>query len=659
MDALGMLNALIGLALVYFVLSLIVSALMEWITQWRGYRGQTLELATARLLGLNEPPKDGPKLDAVTVRARSAPRAATSRTPEEAFRAFFRHAEILALQEKDDRKPSYIPGGTYAAVFAESVLGMTCAEMRNAPALVKARIETLPDPLKSNLLTLLDNAAGDPARFIAGIEPWVEKTWQRAAGWLRRRLNPRMFFVGLAIAAATNADTVRMFQVLTRDATMQEALVQTAGRLATQGKGKSLDQVLCPAPAAKTSGKPAAKGDSTDEGTTDPPAEPQTPCSELEAAKRFALDVSPLLGWEPDLKRFDGEQGTWAAVWWFLGKILGLFITAGALLMGAPFWFDMLKKLISVRQSLRPGTAADKPAPEKGEQPEQGTAEGARPAAVTPRSAGPDSRFQPQASVFRNANALWMSRFSALAYSEQPLAEAQGKEWGYQISGNFGRAGKDVQYLVAIGADSVVLAFRGTEPMQLPDWATDLKMARVPCPWCDGAGVHQGFLDALESEWQHIMALIGPHAAAKSLWITGHSLGGALALLTAHRLACTQPDLPVQGLVTFGQPRCGDEGFVADVRRRFAGCYWRAVDNRDVVPRVPPYAAGFRHAGTVVYLDDLGRMVIDPPLWYQALDNLDLPADAPALRQALLERIQDHAVSRYSKLLADAMDRTG
>jgi hypothetical protein len=370
MDALGMLNALIGLALVYFVLSLIVSAVMEWINQWRKYRGRTLELATARLLGLNEPPKGQQDAAPSAVRERSSPRSGASRPPEEAFHAFFRHAEILALQERDDRKPSYIPGGTYAAVFAESVLGMTCAEMREAPAVLKARIETLPDPLKSSLLALLHQAEGDPVEFIAGIEHWVEKTWERAAGWLRRRLNPRMFLVGLAIAAATNADTVRMFQVLSRDAKLQGALVQTAGALAVQGTGKSLDQILCPTPEPNRSS--AAPGDAptavfppAEQPETLPAGEPKPPCGEMEAAKRFALDVSPILGWEVDLRRFDRELIGATALWWWLGKAVGLLITASALLMGAPFWFDALKKLISVRQSLRPERSTEKAVPEK------------------------------------------------------------------------------------------------------------------------------------------------------------------------------------------------------------------------------------------------------------------------------------------------------
>jgi len=603
-----MLNALIGLALVYFVLSLIVSAMMEWITQLRGYRGLVLAQVTARLLGLEKAPEKDNKI------------AANDVDQTAAFHAFFEHPQIQALQQDSTRKPSYVPTGTFAAVFAESVLKMTASEIQNAPALARSKIEQLPEALKTNLLALWQSADGDPQKFLTEIEQWVEQTWDRATGWLRRMINPRLFIVGLLVAAATNADTVRMFQVLTRDTALQQTILQSAVTLAGKGEVKELENALC-----------LENSSSVD--------------CHLKAARSYALDVSPLLGWEEDVKQAHFFT-------WYLGKLVGLFVTASALLMGAPFWFDMLKKLVSVRQSLRPELSQAEPATDQGSRTPQTQVSTPGGIALPPPKAQ-EFDFQPHATQFKQENALWLSRFSDLAYSEQALAEAQGREWGYQVSGKFDSLTNNTQYLFAANKDCVILAFRGTEPSQLADWLTDLKAEWVACPWLNGVRIHKGFLDALECEWAHILEQLKVQVPGKALWITGHSLGGALALLATHRLLCNQPDLLVQGLITYGQPRCGDAAFVEDAGRRLAGRCWRSINSRDIVPRVPPYAADFRHCGSVLYLDDLGRLTIDPPLWYRVLDNLDLPTDSETLRREMALRVQDHSISGYSRILAN------
>jgi len=507
MDALGMLNALIGLVLVYFVLSLIVSAVVEWITQLCGDRGKVLELATARLLGLDGVP------------ARGSGATACVGTLERAFHSFFAHPQIQALQQSRERKPSYVPTGTYAGVLAEAALGMSLSAIRAAPALVRAKIEGLAEPLRSSLLALLDKADGDPERLIGEIELWVENTWDRAGGWLRRRVIPRVFLVGLLVATAVNADTVRMFQVLTRDTRLQEALVQTAERLAAAGGGGTLDDVLCAATARQQGVSGALAGRAPDAGSRSPgtsrtPAAVALPgersvtpsdqakdsCPEMDAARHYALDVAPLLGWQGDWEPAEFPPS------WYVGKVVGLLITASALLMGAPFWFDMLKKLVSVRQSLRPEPSTKKRAAEAG--PDDGKQPGIVPGPTGSGGslpAAPSPAFMPAASSCRIENLLWMSRWSGLVYDEGAVAEAQGPEWGYRVSGKLDAIGNDTQYLIAEAADTLILAFRGTEPSRLGDWLSDLDADWADCPWSRGARVHEGFLNALECEWVSVL----------------------------------------------------------------------------------------------------------------------------------------------------------
>ncbi len=73
----------------------------------------------------------------------------------------------------------------------------------------------------------------------------------------------------------------------------------------------------------------------------------------------------------------------------------------------------------------------------------------------------------------------------------------------------------------------------------------------------------------------------------RTLWITGHSLGGALARLSA--AYARQAGVPVQGIYTFGSPRMGDRGFKQEYTQNgLAEKTYRMINNHDPVPRVPP-----------------------------------------------------------------------
>lgn len=128
-----------------------------------------------------------------------------------------------------------------------------------------------------------------------------------------------------------------------------------------------------------------------------------------------------------------------------------------------------------------------------------------------------------------------------------------------------------------------VVVFRGTDGPA--DWRTNVKT--VLTAWPQGGAVHAGFKSALDDVWPDLDEALDNLAAP--IFYTGHSLGGALAMLAASR----RPPLAVY---TFGAPRAGDARFaetLADVTA------FRVVNRRDTVPSTPPHMAGlrYRHAG--------------------------------------------------------------
>ena len=141
--------------------------------------------------------------------------------------------------------------------------------------------------------------------------------------------------------------------------------------------------------------------------------------------------------------------------------------------------------------------------------------------------------------------------------------------------------------LVAGGRGATIVSFAGTDPLKINDWITDLWA--LPSP----AGLHTGFATAVDRIWQPIATAIRNRTAAEdALILTGHSLGGALAIIAAER---AQRELAVSPTVvyTFGSPRPGDGQFSA--RYPLGTATFRLVHGNDLVPTVPPSQGGFFH----------------------------------------------------------------
>ena len=157
---------------------------------------------------------------------------------------------------------------------------------------------------------------------------------------------------------------------------------------------------------------------------------------------------------------------------------------------------------------------------------------------------------------------------------------------GFDLKGVLYHAGSDTQGYVAVrrgqegGPGMAVLAFRGTQ--QIKDWMTNLDAATVPVSSSRGetlGNVHRGFNEAFLSVSDQIGPLLEGDEELP-LFITGHSLGGALATLATWYLKGDS----LAACYTFGAPRVGDNGLMD----RFRTPIYRIVNGADPIPFVPP-----------------------------------------------------------------------
>ena len=229
--------------------------------------------------------------------------------------------------------------------------------------------------------------------------------------------------------------------------------------------------------------------------------------------------------------------------------------------------------------------------------------------------------FEPATTRFSAANAEALAVAATIAYeadntkAQRRAEEELGLDQFFEPFEHHNFV-IDTEGFVAASKQHVILAFRGTEPGKIKDWATDALAAPSAFRWFfelapDVGNVHSGFANSLRDSWADSIRKLLKKAGAgtrRTLWITGHSLGGALAVLAGG--ACTyDPEtlLPLNGLYTFGQPRVGLHDFCNNIGLKFGSVYYRFVNDHDVVPRVPPRAFDYTHTGRLIHFDSDGE----------------------------------------------------
>ncbi len=266
-------------------------------------------------------------------------------------------------------------------------------------------------------------------------------------------------------------------------------------------------------------------------------------------------------------------------------------------------------------------------------------------------------------------NVRLLAKACELAYLDEPEGAA-----GFQTE--LGMRARlisvdNTQAYLAQDEESLVVAFRGSQcPTSLDglkDWlvtnannllilpegriGTDFAAAGV------GARFHRGFLEALAEIWPPLSSAVQAalDAQARPLWVTGHSLGGAIALLAAWRLQ--RQFVPVHEVVTFGAPMIGNAAAAQAFERELPNRIFRYVDIEDPVPLLPTVslvANAYAHCMNEVRLQGP-----DPKAFAQALGELGRTAVEGLLNASLVDelwgllhqRIQAHLIPNYQNRL--------
>jgi len=152
---------------------------------------------------------------------------------------------------------------------------------------------------------------------------------------------------------------------------------------------------------------------------------------------------------------------------------------------------------------------------------------------------------------------------------------------------------------VAAQRNMAIVAFRGTE--SVGNALTDAETALIRHAAFPGL-VHLGFSHAADTVYPTVRALLTALGRELPIWVTGHSLGGAMATLVAHRLAAE--GFPVRAVYSYGSPRAGDRNF----RDAYRLPNYRFVNDNDLVPHLPLRWC-YRHVGLLKLLTRDGELL--------------------------------------------------
>lgn len=208
-------------------------------------------------------------------------------------------------------------------------------------------------------------------------------------------------------------------------------------------------------------------------------------------------------------------------------------------------------------------------------------------------------------AAYSDRTAWIMAECSRLAYivfeveSERKVLVENLLVGEFQLVDCFNSEG--TQAYLAKHNDFAILAFRGTQK-DFQDIITDLMIRKYQNP--DGTRTHRGFERAFGYIRDDIEKAVKKLDPELPLYITGHSLGGALATIATLQFAGDD----IAACYTFGAPRVGNEEFSRNIKVPI----YRVVNSTDIVTRVPLILMGYRHVGDVRYLNRNGFLIYSP-----------------------------------------------
>lgn len=237
-------------------------------------------------------------------------------------------------------------------------------------------------------------------------------------------------------------------------------------------------------------------------------------------------------------------------------------------------------------------------------------------------------------NTFSYENAYHFAELSKLAYEkDENTFKNKTSKYGYKNIKYFDKSGAQCYGLE--NNDFVVLTFRGTEPTTTNDVKADLNILHGK----DSRGitkgsVHRGFRDEVDTLWPDITSWLGT-TNDKPVYTCGHSLGAAMSGIAASRIKDATS-------YNYGCPRIGTKPWAKEFDNTHK--MYRFVNDRDIVPRIPPRWLRYKHCGELHHIGKNGKIKKNPNPFNQFKTGIMNMCKNPF---RITEGIPDHDMSDY------------
>lgn len=307
-----LLDIAIGLVFTYTILSLITSALVELLEAGLRTRAKYLWQGIGELLQ-DRPPNRRPGTEQPT---NTSTNTSSPKNTSLTLHDFYTHPLIGGLYYGNydtatgrlfrRALPAYIPRADFAAVLIEIISRPNRGRDVSTIESFRRGVEALHDHrLRPGFEAILAVAGDDLSAVQKGLESWYDDAMDRVSGWYKRHAQAMLLLFGLVVASSFNADTFKLVVHLNEDEPAREALVSAASSFVSANQGKPPDAQL----------------------------------KDIDSyVGQIRTKGSPL-----------GKQPTFD-----VASFLGFLVTAFAISLGAPFWFDLLNRLSVIRATVKP-----------------------------------------------------------------------------------------------------------------------------------------------------------------------------------------------------------------------------------------------------------------------------------------------------------------
>jgi hypothetical protein len=310
------LDVAIGVVFIFLLASLIASAIREGFETFLKTRASHLEAGLRELL--NDPQGTGlvkqffnhPIIYSLYVGDYS---------PEPRGKGFLAFCKRNLAFWHGRNLPSYIPSRNFALALMDMAargpkLDAGTSSDTTAPVTldsIRENVGTIENPaVQRALLIALDRAEGDLQKAQSNLEAWYDSAMDRVSGWYKRSTQWFLLCIGLVLAAGLNINTLKIANTLYHDQTARELIVESAKSSVTNANGKLSGYV---------------------------------------DANKQLDELNLPIGWPQSWSGVKAEFRNNLP-----SDLAGWLLTAFAISIGAPFWFDTLNKLIVVRSTVKP-----------------------------------------------------------------------------------------------------------------------------------------------------------------------------------------------------------------------------------------------------------------------------------------------------------------